>query len=226
MLEIKTAEALVDPELEARWANRRAARLGDVLRHVLSVFAEKGGPVPVDEIHAAFRERGAAPVWDVLVALDEKDLIQIREGHIDIAYPFSAAQTPFLVRFTDGRERYACCAVDALGMAPMLAERVQIRSCCHHCGATLEFSVGPEGPGADAAGVMVWIGRWRGGQGRLATSLCTTHNFFRSEEHLRAWREAHREAVGAGATVVEAFKLGRRIFGDLLRGGSACGSGA
>jgi len=41
-------------------------------------------------------------------------------------------------------------------------------------------------------------------------------NFFRSEEHLRAWRAANPNAAGAGATVDEAFKLGRHIFGGLL----------
>ncbi len=41
-------------------------------------------------------------------------------------------------------------------------------------------------------------------------------NFFRSEEHLRAWWEAAPEASGAGMTVIEGFKLGKRMFGDLL----------
>ncbi|PYO52864.1 MAG: hypothetical protein DMD83_24970 [Candidatus Rokuibacteriota bacterium] len=35
---------------------------------------------------------------------------------------------------------------------------------------------------------------------------------------MRAWREAHPEAPGAGTTVAEAFKLGARIFGGLLGG--------
>ncbi len=43
-------------------------------------------------------------------------------------------------------------------------------------------------------------------------------NFFRSEEHLGTWREANPTAEGAGTTVVEGFKLGLRIFGDLLTG--------
>ncbi|MBI1846563.1 MAG: hypothetical protein HYR86_06290 [Candidatus Rokubacteria bacterium] len=43
-----------------------------------------------------------------------------------------------------------------------------------------------------------------------------TINFFRSEEHLRAWREANPTAPGAGTTVVEGFTLARRIFGGLL----------
>ena len=46
----------------------------------------------------------------------------------------------------------------------------------------------------------------------------TTLNFFRSEEHMRAWREANPEVAGAGTTVAEAFKLGARIFGGLLGG--------
>jgi hypothetical protein len=44
-------------------------------------------------------------------------------------------------------------------------------------------------------------------------------NFFRSEEHLKEWREANPEIPGAGATVFEGFKLGKRIFGGLLAGG-------
>ncbi len=44
-------------------------------------------------------------------------------------------------------------------------------------------------------------------------------NFFRSEEHLRACWQATPGVVGAGATMVEGFKLGKRIFGGLLTGG-------
>jgi hypothetical protein len=43
-------------------------------------------------------------------------------------------------------------------------------------------------------------------------------NFFRSEEHLRNWRRANPTGDGAGATVEEGLKLGRRIFGGLLIG--------
>jgi hypothetical protein len=51
-------------------------------------------------------------------------------------------------------------------------------------------------------------------------------NFFRSEEHLRAWHDGHRDAAGAGTPLAEAFRLGRRIFGDLLEvDGTASGPG-
>ena len=133
-LEIKTADELVDPELEARWAVRWDAREGDILRRILRTFVDRGGPVPVEAIAAAFPDRPPETVWDTLVGLDDEDLIQIREGRIDVAYPFSALPTPFVVVLASGEERYACCAIDALGMAPMVGQRVHIRSRCHDCG--------------------------------------------------------------------------------------------
>jgi hypothetical protein len=152
MLEIKTADELIEPELEARWAARRAGPHAEVLQHVLRAFVDRGGPIAVDEIAAALPDRAPEAVREV-------------------GYPFSAVPTPFVVRLADGRERYACCAIDALGIAPMLGQRVHIRSQCHHCGAPLELSADPGGPGPEAHGVMVWVGKRTGGQRRIATSL-------------------------------------------------------
>lgn len=171
MLEIRSADELVDPELEARWALRRATQQTDVLQEVLRAFVERGGPIPVEEIATAFPTRAPEAVRDSLIELDDEDLIQLRDGRVEIAYPFSAAPTPFVVRVADGRERYACCAIDALGLAPMLGQRVQVRSRCHHCGTSLEFWVAPEGPAPEAEDAMVWVGQRGEGQGRIATSL-------------------------------------------------------
>jgi hypothetical protein len=218
-LEIKTAEELVDPDLEARWVARREARLTDVLQAILRAFRDRGGPVPVEEISVALPELTPGIVRETLVALDKEDLIQLAEGRVEIAYPFSAAPTPFIARFTDGAERYACCAIDALGIAPMLAEPIHILSQCHHCQAHLALEVRPHGVGPGSEEIMVWVGNRAEGPCRLATSFCTTLNFFRSGEHLRGWRAVNPDVPGAGATVAEAFKLGRRIFGGLLQGG-------
>ena len=78
--------------------------------------------------------------------------------HVDIAYPFSALPTAFVVRLPEGGERYACCATDALGIAPMVGQRIEILSRCHHCGTALEFSATADGPAPEAAGVMLWVG--------------------------------------------------------------------
>src|SRR6266545_1437659 len=124
-LEIKTADELVDQGLEARWAERRQGPQAKVLRWILRAFAERGGPIPVREVETAFRDWPATAVRDELAALDEKDLIVLAEDEIPLAYPFSATPTPFLVSLPDGRERFACCATDALGIAAMLGARIQ-----------------------------------------------------------------------------------------------------
>ncbi len=104
-LEIKRAAELVDPELEARWTRRRAPWHTKMLQHVLRAFVERPGPVDVEEIVSAFPDRAPRVVREALAELDEEDLIQMREGRVDIAYPFSALPTPFVVELADGRER-------------------------------------------------------------------------------------------------------------------------
>src|SRR5207245_11476429 len=122
ILEIKTADELFgEQELAARWTARRAARQTEVFRKILRGFLDGGGPIAVPEIVGASLD--AATVHDALAALDDDDLIRIRDGQVDIAYPFSASATPFVVRLPGGEARYACCAVDALGIAPMAGIR-------------------------------------------------------------------------------------------------------
>jgi hypothetical protein len=148
-LPIATADELMARDAPGRQAERRAARQTALVRQIYAIFVVRGGPIPVDDI-------AAGP--EALSALDDDDLIRVRDGHVDIAYPFSAAPTPFVVRLPSGQERYACCAVDALGIAPMLDQALDIRSRCHHCGEPLELSVTPEGPGPGTEGVMLWFG--------------------------------------------------------------------
>jgi alkylmercury lyase-like protein len=146
---ILTADELIALDTES-WAHfRRAARETPTATRILRAFLDHSGPLPIEEIADA----------QALKRLHDDDLIRIREGRIDIAYPFSALPTPFMVRLSDGRERYACCATDALGFAPMIGEPIEIRSRCHHSDAPLRFSVSPEGPALDAAGVMLWSGK-------------------------------------------------------------------
>jgi mercuric reductase len=99
-------------------------------------------------------------VREALVRLDAEDLLQLRGQRIELAYPFSAAPTAFVVDLGDSHgERFSCCAVDALGLAPMLGRPIHIRSRCHHCAAPLALSVSPSGPEPEAAGMMVWVGK-------------------------------------------------------------------
>jgi len=158
ILHILTADEFTTLDLEDRWRTRRVARETQMSRQILRMFLDRGGPVSVQEIVSASNDSPDA-IHQTLSALDHDDLIRIHEGQIDIAYPFSASPTPFTVRLADGRERHACCAMDALGIAPMVGQRIEIRSRCHHCHIPLAFSADPEGPGPEAEGIMLWIGK-------------------------------------------------------------------
>ncbi len=157
-LVILTAGELLALGSLQRQADRRTAREQPLVRLILRTFLQRGGPISVDDIIAASRETRAAATHDGLAALDDEDIIRVRAGQIDVVYPFSAVPTPFRVRFSGGRERHACCATDALGMAPMVGEPVEINSSCHQCGAPLKFAVTPHGVEPGSESVMVWFG--------------------------------------------------------------------
>ena len=155
-LVIMTAEELKALNPLDRQVARRAARQQPLVQLILRIFLRDGGPIPVADI------TGVSPEGDAeaaLVAFDDEDIIHVCAGQIDVAYPFSAGPTPFLVRLPRGRQRYACCATDALGFAPMVGEPVELESSCHHCGETLRFAATPHGVSPEAEGVMVWLGK-------------------------------------------------------------------
>ncbi len=169
-LQIKTAAELVDPELEARWTARRAARETKILQAILRRFIERPDPIVVEDFIRAFPDRAPDETRAALTSLDKDDLIQVRDGRVDLAYPFSTILTSFVVHLSGRGDRYVLCAIDALGVAPMLGESVRIRSRCYHCGEPLEFSVDPSGPGPGAEGIMMWAGKRCAGERRASTS--------------------------------------------------------
>jgi hypothetical protein len=111
-LVILTADELIALDVEGRGKARRSARETPTATLVLEMFLDSGGPVPVGEIVASLRRDSADAVHETLVELNDQDLIRISDGHVDLAYPFSASPTPFAVRLRDGRERHVCCAID------------------------------------------------------------------------------------------------------------------
>jgi hypothetical protein len=170
-LQIKAAAELVNPALEARWTTRRVARETEILLAILRAFVERPDLIAVEEFIRAFPEQAPDETRAALTRLDEDDLIPIRDGRVVLAYPFSATPTSFVVHLSGRGDRYVCCAIDALGVAPMLGESVRIRPRCHHCWEPLELSADPSGPGPGAEGIMVWAGKRCDGEQRAWTSL-------------------------------------------------------
>src|SRR5690348_11195432 len=107
-LQIKTAAELVDPELEARWTARREGRESQILQAILRAFVERPNPIVVEEFTGAFPEGAPDDTRAALMRLDEDDLIQIRDGRVDLAYPFSTTPMPFVVHLPGRGDRYVC----------------------------------------------------------------------------------------------------------------------
>jgi hypothetical protein len=157
-LPLRTLDELLDAATAARHATRRVARQDALLRRVWHALLACGAPVAVDLLAREAIGLEIGTVRERLARLDADDLLLIQDGLVRLAYPLSGDPTPFTVALADGRTRFACCAVDALGIAPMLGRPVEVRAACHHCGAPLRFPVQPDGPGPGAGGVVVWIG--------------------------------------------------------------------
>ena len=170
-LRITTADALKAQDSLERQAARRAARQRPLVQLILRIFLERGGPIQLEDLTVASPDGRTETLRRALLALDDEDLIRFHDGLIDIAYPFAAAPTSFRLHFSDGRERYACSAMDALGIAPMVGETIGIQSSCYHCKAPLELRATPDGPGPESHGMMVWFGQRGDERCKVADSL-------------------------------------------------------
>lgn len=135
------------------------------------------------------------------------------------AYPFSATPTPHRVRLV-GREVFALCAVDALGIPALLQEAADISSRCAHCGSPVEVQALPEKATRYLPSeTVVWFPTSEECCS-VAESRCPSIGFFCSSDHLEAWRQIKGQPPGVVFSLPEAFEAGKEIFGSLLAGAS------
>jgi alkylmercury lyase-like protein len=171
VLPIATAEDFIERGRARRLRRRRIARRRGVLSHVLRLFVDHPGSVSREALAQALPGFTAARLDRELARLDAQDYLVLEDGAVTFAYPFSAVANAFRIRLANGQERYACCATDALGIAPMLRQRIDVESSCHQSGAPLAFAVDPDGPESAAAGIMLWVGQREVDERRACTSL-------------------------------------------------------
>lgn len=167
--EIRTAAEILAPESAREWEARRAQRADPLLRAIWREFVATGGPVALEAVGR--RADGIPPtvVRSRAVELDAADLIGLDGDRVEIAYPFTARPNDFAVVLPGRGLRYACCAIDALGVAPMIGVALRLQSRCHRSGAALEFEVDPvDGPRGAPAGTLAWVERGRRGGDRLS----------------------------------------------------------
>ena len=142
-VEIRTAAEILTPERAGEWAARRAQRDDPLLRAIWREFVEAGGPVALEAASRAVPGLGArgSPGASGGARRRGPDRAGRRPRHARVPVHRRAER----LRGGASRRptRYACCAIDALGVAPMVGSPVTVRSRCHRSGAPLAFDVDP-----------------------------------------------------------------------------------
>ncbi len=142
------------------------------------------------------------------------------QGALAALYPFSLIPTLVVVQVA-GVRRYAMCAIDALGIAPMLDREVLIESICPVSEAQLALTVAPDGVVAQTPQTVVVLYRQVAGPAHM--NRCGVTRFFRSVDEGQQWLTTHGSSADQLLTPAEAFGRGREIFVDWYRAGRTGG---
>lgn len=186
-----------------------------VHRVILWAFAVAGSPPDSGELDRAAADFGMA-AEKVLARLHAADVVRLGpDGGIRVAYPFSAVPTRHRVRLASGVEVSAMCAIDALGIPPMLGTDAVITTSDPSSGAPITVTAASGRFAWDPATAVVFVGARPGG-GPSAETCCDYLNVFTDRHQADAWIQAHPHVAGEIQARVQAELLGRRIFADLL----------
>lgn len=186
-------------------------------RAILHYFTETG-QAPTAADLAIILARPAAEIETKLAELAVICLYRDpATGEILGAYPFSARPTAHRLRLLNGKEVYAMCAVDALGVSAMLKQPVSIYSRCAYCDEPISLEVRGETLAiAHPSSVVVWY-QAASANCIPATAKCPGINFYCNPTHRVAWAEGHPDSTGYDLTLAEALMRGVKIFSLLLR---------
>ena len=196
---------------------RLAAQDRQLYDWILDRFAHASAPTG-EETRAAARAFGIDPDR-ALARLAEEDLIHAdADGRPLVAYPFSGISRGHRVTIEGAGIVEAMCAIDALGIAPMLGRPTTINSHDPLSGAPVEVQLDPEGNASwRPQSTLVLIGSAACG-GPSFRSCCDVLNFFESVESAERYLADQPEINGSCVSIPVAIEAGSAIFGNLLRG--------
>jgi hypothetical protein len=214
---------LRDALRRADWGRRQermyelAPREQMLYRALLERFA--AGAPPAADVVAVLAGELDLDVGQVRRRLADIDLVHFGpDGTPLVAYPFSATPRGHRV-LIDGRTWVeSMCALDALGIAPMLGLPVAVHSRDPLTGATVRALVDPvEGASSWQPAEAVVLAARTCCDGPSVESCCTVLSFFESESSALRYLESNPEVGGDPISIPEAAEAGRTVFGDVLR---------
>jgi hypothetical protein len=207
--------AAIPPERRGR---RRLSGLTqperELYRCILQQFAA-AAPPSGQATRATALELGLEPD-EALAALARDDLVHNDGvGRPLVAYPFSARERGHRVLIGGLHEVDAMCAIDALGIAPMLALPIEVRSRDPISGREVHVQLHPgKQAGWQPNQAVVLAGSTRC-DGPSFGGCCDVLKFFETAENAEHYLRKHPEINGAPITIPVAAEAGRVVFGDL-----------
>jgi hypothetical protein len=214
------ASALAAAEIPpSKLGPARRSRLSEAERElyfwILRRFASEGRPSS-GELRAAAGRLGL-DAEDALATLEGKDLVHRgTDGEIAVAYPFSGRETAHRVRFPNGHEVDAMCAIDALGIAPMFGQRIDVESRDPLSGEEIRARVAPAGEAEWWPQSAVVVAGAIRSHGDACGGCCPVLNFFASPANAERWLAEHPQVRGSVIPMSDAAAAGRAVFGDVL----------
>ena len=200
------------------WSQALEELSDSVWRIVLNLFARFARPPSALEI-AETANLTVAQVVVILADLVSQDLLVMDDSASAIvsAYPFASQPTDHRVELS-GRELYAMCAIDALGIAGMFQKDAIIKSRCRICHERIEIGTTRRGKSLSyhhPVGSVVWYDFAY--TQTAATSCCPAIALFCSDAHLKRWLlDQNSQRMGCRLTVDEGLEVGRALFEPVL----------
>ncbi len=218
-------ETGVDDVLEAaaiprsRCGSERTARLSGaeraLYRWVIERFAAAMPPTArelAEQAQALKLDTNSA-----LATFAREDLVHTDDqGAVTVAYPFSAQARGHEVTVA-GRVVQAMCAIDALGIAAMLDQPVEISSHDPISGNEIRVQADPEGVCTWQPQAAVVLAGRSSGEGPSYCGCCDVLNFFESTENAQQYLRDNASVEGMPSSISQAAAAGRAIFGAILR---------
>lgn len=183
-----------------------------VYRAIIDHIVSDGAPPP-DDVLAQRARTTPARVAMIREALAKQDWLTLDDdGALATIYPFSLTPTGITVMI-DGSvraERHAMCAIDALGVAPMLNRTVLVSAACAHCDTPITIAVTPHDlEGYTPPGTVVTA---RYAKGPAASSRCNVMRFACSHSHARQWLDELGAPEDVILPIEDAVSLAREQF--------------
>lgn len=152
-----------------------------------------------------------------LTTLAREDLVHRgADGEIAVAYPFSGRPTAHRVRFLGGHEVDAMCAIDALGIAPMFGEPIDVDSRDPVSGDEIRARVAPDGAAEWSPRSAVVVAGVLDRQSDSCRGCWPVLNFFVTQANAERWLAGHPQVRGSMISVQDAAAAGRAVFGEVL----------